>query len=268
MQPGLLQYPVSFANPTHNFRQIEQALQGQQFDLLVLPELFAIGYFHPDRAALQASAECAREGASVQFLLQLSADKQATLVGSIAEREGDRLYNSAIVVSRGRWLGKQRKCHLPAIEKRLFSAGEGFTTFDDGQCRFGVLTCFDLWMPEAARLLVQQGAELLCAPANYGGPWTTEMVRIRALENATPLICCNRTGMERWQQEEIHFCGQSQVIDGLGQVVSCAQQETQADFADLHTLQEACSQHPLSQELRKERGRYHIKGPDKAGDVV
>lgn len=119
MLVGFLQYPISFSDKNANFEKINQSLGNKQFDLLVLPELCMIGYFHT-RESLLSLAEEIPYGPSIEFLLALSNTKNATLIAGIAERDGDKLYNTAIVVSRGRFLGKQRKCHLPRLEKLFF----------------------------------------------------------------------------------------------------------------------------------------------------
>ena len=261
MLTAFLQYPVSFGDPAANFRQICDVVDQAQFDLLVMPELCTIGYFHDSREALFRRAESALDGPTAQFLLKLSADKNATLIAGIAERDGDYIYNTAIVVSRGRWLGKQRKCHLSRIEKVLFTPGDSLTCFDDGICRFGVLTCFDLWMPEAARLLVRQGAQLLCCPANYGGPWTTQLARIRAMENATPLICANRSGVEMYEGVEVTFRGESQIVGPMGDVWASATEQTALGLSRIDPAAHVLKANPMCDDLMEEASRYALSGP-------
>jgi omega-amidase len=261
MLSGFLQYPVSFGDPAANFNKIRDAVGSAEFDLLVMPELCTIGYFHDSREALSFHAESALDGPTAEFLLQLSAEKNATLIAGIAECDDDRIYNTAIVVSRGRWLGKQRKCHLSRIEKLLFTPGDSLACFDDGACRFGVLTCFDLWMPEAARLLVHQGAQLLCCPANYGGPWTTRLARIRAMENATPLICANRTGGEMYAGAEATFRGESQIVGPMGEVWTSATAETSLGVSVIDPAAYVLKANPMCDDLMEEASRYALSGP-------
>ncbi len=261
MQTAFLQYPVSFGDPAANFKQIRRAVDRAHVDLLVMPELCTVGYFHASPEALRVHAESALDGPTAQFLLQLSAEKEATLIAGIAERDGDAVYNTAIVVSRGRWLGKQRKCHLSRIEKPLFTPGDTFVCFDDDVCRFGVLTCFDLWFPEAARLLVRQGAQLLCCPANYGGPWTTQLARVRAMENATPLICANRSGVEMYAGEEVTFRGESQIIGPMGEVWTSATEETTLGISIIDPAAHIIKSNPMCDDLIAEAGRYVLSGP-------
>lgn len=266
MQSGFFQFPVSFADPAQNFRQVDEHLGPAAFDFLVMPELCSSGYFHPTRDALYARSECAREGITVQHMQALSADKQATLVFGIAERDGDDVYNTAVAVSCGRWLGKQRKCHLTRLERDLFSAGDTLACLDDGRCRFGILICFDLWMPEAARLLTRQGAQLLCCPANYGGPQTTQLARIRAMENATPLICANRSGVEQHAATAVRFRGESQIVDAAGEVLAIAASETALGLVTLDPARHRQKSAPMCDDLMQEAGRYRLSGPGRGQD--
>lgn len=260
MLVGFLQYPISFGDKQANFKKINQSLKDKQFDLLVLPELCMTGYFHA-RESLHALAEEIPSGSSIEFLVALSNEKNATLIAGIVEHDNDRLYNTAVVVSRGRFLGKQRKCHLPRLEKALFHPGNSLTVFDDGRCRFGVLTCFDIWIPEVSRLLVHQGAQLFCCPANYGGAWTTQLARARAMENATPLICSNRTGKEKFATDEMIFRGESQVIDANGEVLVEATAETFLGLVDLDPNRYTHKKNAMCDDLIAEADRYTLLGP-------
>ena len=53
----------------------------------------------------------------------LSQQYGCTLVFGLAERDADRVYNTAVVVSKGRYVGKYRKIHLSDFEKKLFDRG-------------------------------------------------------------------------------------------------------------------------------------------------
>ncbi|AWX93752.1 hypothetical protein DPM13_13815 [Paracoccus mutanolyticus] len=54
----------------------------------------------------------------------VAARRKLFLVGGIAEREGDRLYNSAVVIGPDGVLGVYRKLHLWADENLWFEAGK------------------------------------------------------------------------------------------------------------------------------------------------
>lgn len=259
---GYFQFPVAFKRPEFNCQTIADGLKDADFDLLVLPEMCTTGYLFDSKKELLPFADCAQTGAFAGFLQDLSAQKQATLVAGMVERDGENLYNTAIVVSRGKWLGKQRKCHITDLEKKLFEEGDRWQCFDDGKIRFGVLICFDLWLPEAARLLALDGAKLYCCPVNYGGPWTGDIMRVRAMENGLPLVSCNRTGVESGLQMDARFCGESQIIDAAGNKLVQSRQETSLELTKLSIGPKGEAQgNVMCSDLLKEARRYTLSGP-------
>ena len=92
--------------------------------LYVLPELFSTGYLFADRDELFSLSEPFRGGRTVEFLAALSAETDSVIVAGFAERDGDRLYNSAAICDCGRAVACYRKIHLFNTEKRIFDAGE------------------------------------------------------------------------------------------------------------------------------------------------
>jgi N-carbamoyl-D-amino-acid hydrolase len=85
-----------------------------------------------------------------------------------------RRFNTAILVDRGRIVGKYRKIHLPGhaenepwrpfqhLEKRYFEKGDlGFPVFDAFGGRVGMCICNDRRWPETWRMLGLAGAELV-----------------------------------------------------------------------------------------------------------
>jgi NAD+ synthase (glutamine-hydrolysing) len=109
---------------------------GEGVDLLVLPELalssYAIDDLHLQDALLdRVEAELARVVAASAEL------GPVLLVGAPIRRNG-RLYNTAVVVSRGRILGVVPKSFLPNYreyyEKRWFAPGQGLAGLDIALC--------------------------------------------------------------------------------------------------------------------------------------
>ena len=117
--------------------------------------------------------------------------------GSIAEREGERVYNTSYVFDpEGRQIAKHRKMHLFDIDvtggQRFFesdtlTAGNSVTVFDTPFCRIGLCICYDFRFPELARLTVDAGAKVLLVPAAFNmttGPAHWELLfRSRAVDN-------------------------------------------------------------------------------------
>ena len=134
--------------------------------LVVFPEMATHGYFFGDRQRLWELAELVPGGSTTQRLLELARSYRAYLVAGTAEREGEKLYNTAVLVSPDGFITKYRKLHLWSEEKLLYEPGDlGLVVADLPIGRVGLLICYDLWFPEQARLLRLLGADVLAMPA-------------------------------------------------------------------------------------------------------
>ena len=131
-------------------------------DLAVLPELFASGYQFRDRQeALQFAEDLSGDGGPVtRRLTGVAADSGTTIVAGLAEKQGDRLFNSSVLVRPDGSRETYRKVHLFMDEKSLFEPGDlGFPVFEACGTTVGMMICFDWIFPEAARSLALAGAE-------------------------------------------------------------------------------------------------------------
>lgn len=216
MQVGFLQYDVSH-DLGENLNRLALCLEKTPCELLVLPELSLCGYLFEDRRALAAHAQRVPDGPAVRAVAELSGQYGRTVVFGMAEKEGDHIFNTAVIVSKGRYIGKYRKIHLSDFEKKLFDPGRENSVFTVDGLRIGVQICFDLWFPEVSREQIRQGAYLLCVLANFGGETTYHIARVRAIENLTPLVLCNRVGHEFIPEMDADFLGKSCLIDATGQ---------------------------------------------------
>jgi len=216
MKVGFLQYDVVH-NTEKNFDYIISTLQKQNCELLILPELSLCGYLFNNRNALLECAETVPAGASTQRMIILSKEYSCTIVFGLAEKENGKIYNTAVIVSKGKYIGKYRKIHLTDFEKKLFDRGTENLVFEVAGIKIGVQICFDLWFPEVSREQLRMGADILCALANFGGETTYHISKIRAIENLTPLILCNRIGEESIPDIDADFLGKSTILDASGQ---------------------------------------------------
>ena len=177
--------------------------------LVVLPELAASGYTFQSQEEAAACAE-GRDGPTVSGWVALCRELDVHLVAGFAEADGDQRFNSAAVVGPGGLLGVYRKAHLFNDEKSFFSPGDsGFLVFDIGLCRLGALICYDLWFPEAARVLTLRGAEVVAVPTNWVANFRSPAVDGRgwtmgdyasvgvATQNQVFVVAADRIGSER-----------------------------------------------------------------------
>ena len=226
MKVGYIQFDVKH-DKNENFRCIEHYLENFDSELVVLPELCICGYLFPNKKALLDAAEKVPCGVSTLEMQKLSEKYQCIIVFGLAEKEGAHIYNTAVVVGYGKYMGKYRKVHLSDLEKTLFERGDRNPVIDTGRFKLGIQICFDLWFPEISREQVKQGADILCALANFGGETTAVIARTRAIENLTPLIMCNRIGTEQTTQIDAYFLGKSAILNAAGECVSACEADSE-----------------------------------------
>jgi deaminated glutathione amidase len=89
------------------------------------------------------------------------------LPGSLYERAGDKIYNTAPVIDpEGRVVARHRKIYPFTPYENGVASGDAHTVFDvPGIGRFGVSICYDMWFPEAIRALAWMGAEVILHPS-------------------------------------------------------------------------------------------------------
>lgn len=132
--------------------------------LLVLPALANTGRAFQTRGEAFAHAESLADGQSLRLWEAFANEHKVYLVAGFAEREGFKLYNSAVLFGPDGLLGHYRKTHLLGEETCWFSPGNlGYPVFETPLGRIGLMLCSDLWFPEVPRLLALQGADIICS---------------------------------------------------------------------------------------------------------
>lgn len=207
----------------------EAAAQG--VDVLILPELAGCGYT-TDADILWAHAESlAAPGRILDTFREISRQRSLTMVAGFAERQGDRLFNSAAVVyPDGSIPPTYRKLHLFQDEADVFHPGDhGLPLFDVGGHKIGVAVCFDLRFPEVVRILAARGASLIAVPTawtpGFDAPPSSTDVRITQIDGAVvqanlsrvPIACA---GMVEPGGAGPRLLGRSTIIDERGTIVA------------------------------------------------
>jgi len=90
--------------------------------------------------------------------------------GSIFEKEGDKIYNTAIVINPQGEVVKRYRKMFPFYPYEVgVTPGNEFCIFDIPNVgRFGVSICYDMWFPETVRTLAVMGAEVILHPTMTG----------------------------------------------------------------------------------------------------
>ncbi len=221
MNVGFVQNEPRFGEVRENLARLEALLENIRADLLVLPELFNTGYQFTSREEALALAEPVEGGATFDWLTRAAKRSGGALVAGVAELDGGRVYNSAVLVNADGLLGRYRKAHLFDDEKHMFDAGDvPLQVFDTGFARVGIMICFDWRFPETARTLALKGADIIAHPSNLVLKHCPDAMVTRCLENRVFAITADRVGAEARLPDKGHrFIGQSQIVDPDGEVL-------------------------------------------------
>jgi predicted amidohydrolase len=189
-------------------------------DLVVFPEAFARD-FGEAGSDVSAYAE-SLDGPFARELARVADDAACTVVAGMFEESEDptRPYNTLLV--RGASRATYRKIHLYDSfgyreSDRLTGGALEPVVVDVAGWQVGLMTCYDLRVPELARRLVDRGAEVLVLPAAWvAGPrkadhWRT-LVRARAVENTVYVLAAAQSGPR--------YTGHSLVVDPMGDVLA------------------------------------------------
>ncbi len=208
-------------NVRRMLKRIEEAA-GHGAGLIVLPELCNSGYVFESREEAFALAEEIPGGPTCRAWMDVAHRQGLHVVAGIAERDGEVLYNAAVVVGPSGFVGKFRKVHLWGEENLFFEPGNlGFPIFKTPLGRIGTLICYDGWFPESYRLCALQGADIVCIPTNWvpipGQAKNREamaniLVMAAAHANSIFVAAADRVGVERGQP----FIGQSLIASYTG----------------------------------------------------
>ena len=157
----------------------------QKADIICLPEAITlVGTNHNYISAAESIP-----GSSTRFLGEAAKKHNMYIVAGLLEKEGDVVYNTAVLINRqGELAGKYRKVSLPREEiEGGITPGKELPVFDTDFGRIGIMICWDVQFPEVARSLAMKGAEVILLPI-WGGDLT--LTKARAIENQVYLVSC------------------------------------------------------------------------------
>ena len=230
---ALLQLPAfaiedADASLTHTLRRIDEAARAEaKPDLIALPEVTYPAYFlgttdlsrcnvlPPADAAARIADKAREHGVYIAAGLALDAP-------------GGGYTNGAALFGRdGALVGRYDKSFLFHFDRHWFSAGDAYPVFETDFGRVGMLVCADGRLPEIARSLALNGAQLILDLTAWvsGGrrPQDLSTIQVeflmptRAAENGVWVACCDKFGIEA---ESIVYAGRSRFISPAGATVA------------------------------------------------
>jgi predicted amidohydrolase len=222
----VIQTQLHWENKQANLNMLEQKIFSikEKTEIVILPEMFSTGFsMEPEKLAETM------EGETVQWMKRIAGEKKIILTGSViisqAATSGQtEYYNRLIWMLPNGGCGYYDKRHRFAFagEDKKFTAGTKRLVASVKGWKINLLVCYDLRFPVWARQQVQpEGPEydVLIYVANWPEKrihaWKN-LLQARAIENQCYVVGVNRIGNDG---NNIHYSGESMVIDPLGEVL-------------------------------------------------
>lgn len=146
------------------------SLSDYQSDFALFPEFFSAPLMGlaPEKNSVQAIRFLAgfTEQIRARFSQMAVTYNINIIAGSMPVMEGDQLYNIAYLMHRDGRIDAQHKIHITPHERRdwVIDGGGDVSVFDTDAGKVGILTCYDVEFPELARLLADQGVQIIFVP--------------------------------------------------------------------------------------------------------
>jgi predicted amidohydrolase len=159
------------------------------------------------------------DGDTVRRFSEAAKAYKMHIVAGLALRIDGAPYNCAVLFDdEGKIVGIHKKVHLPAGEELHFRHGSDLSVFDTKLGKIGMLVCWDMQFPEAARELALAGADLIACPT-YG--WENIYGLSRAYENSVYIaagMCTYERGL--WQEND-----PSCIVDNMGKILAACERD-------------------------------------------
>lgn len=196
----------SAAESVRQFLETIEKSVAQKTDIIVLPEGITVvgtGKKYADVAETIPGPTTAR-------LAELARKRNTWITAGIYEREGQAIYNTAVLLDRtGKLAGKYRKVYLPREEIEAgITPGLEYPVFKTDFGTVGMMICWDVQYADPARALALRGAEIIVLPI-WGGNQT--LAKARAIENHVFLAASG-------------YDYPTHVIDPVGEVIAAAKE--------------------------------------------
>ncbi len=249
MRVSCIQENVAFANVSANVKRALKHMKArseQGDDLVVFPECFLTGYVFPSapfardvaiEVELGEGHELSTTDPDLTRLIEACGDLNLHVVVGFAARVGDDLHNIGALIEPSGRVRAYVKTHLPELGyDKMVRHGDALPVFETAIGNIGIIICFDLRPPEAARVLALEGADLICLPTNWpvGAEFSANQIApVRAAESRVFLACCDRCGTENGTD----FIGLSGIYGVGGETLAKAADTAEVIAAEIDIAQ-------------------------------
>lgn len=197
-------------------RLIRQAV-AEGAEIILTPEVALTGFVGGDAERVLAEPI---PGPSTSHFADLARELKVYLLIGLSELREGQIYNAVAVLDpQGTLMGVMRKVHINRCETPGgWRNGSAFPVWPfagaNGAMTAGIMICYDRELPESARLLMLQGADVIFNPLACRCPTQDIhrcLLRTRAFENETYILVVNHAAPRQ--------NGHSMAIDYRGTIV-------------------------------------------------
>ena len=169
---GMGQLLVEGGEPERNLSRARQMILEsveKKVDIVLLPEVFDLGWTHP--SALKEAQTI--PGAYSDFLCDEAKRGGIYICAGLTEKESDKVFNTAVLIDRkGNILVKYRKINLLTVEQPFYQIGSKLEVVDTEFGLIGINICADNYSDslEIGHVLAKMGAQIILSPSS----WTSD----------------------------------------------------------------------------------------------
>lgn len=224
-----LNLDIIWKNKNANFQQIENLLSDNEADIIMLPEMFASGYYmKPDEIA-------DRNSETLSWMKKFASSRNSAVCGSVSVYDEGNFYNRFYFVNPDGIHHQYDKRHLFSFsgEHHTYSPGREKVIVEYKGWRILLQVCYDLRFPVFSRNIGDYDAVLYVAnwPEARIDAWTT-LLKARAIENQAYVFGLNRIGTDG---NNLIYPESSYCFGPAGEIVSLVDgQVVMAEFNTVH----------------------------------
>lgn len=218
---AIVQSSLFWEDPSANRKMFSEKLEtiSNDTDMIVLPEMFTTGFtMQPANIPMEEKEK------TLDWMQNWAEKKDAALVGSIVNPEGNMFYNRLwLIHPKGTHTYDKRHTFTLAGEDKVYQSGEKKEVISFRGFKICPMICYDLRFPVWARNV--EDYDVLVYVANWPKPrigaWDT-LLKARAVENMAYCIGVNRIGHDSSGHS---YSGHSAVYDVLGNAMTYSEKE-------------------------------------------
>lgn len=196
---------ISWKDKDANYHTIQKAAQYISTDILLLPEMFATGFYMKPNEIADENEE------TLRWMKSLAHERQTAVCGSVAVKENDVFYNRMYFVEPNGTFYSYDKRHLFSYsgEDKTYTPGKEKVIVHYKGWRILLQVCYDLRFPVFTRNNDNYDVILYVAnwPKSRIDAWQT-LLKARAIENQAYVFGLNRIGIDgnNLQYPESSYC--------------------------------------------------------------